>query len=195
MLVAGCAAASGSARPAQRPVVHVAVSPAVWATDVSVEGVDVDGAMARALARGGRVRVSPLAARRSREPGCARDATCAGEATRALGASKLVRTELAGLGATVLVRASVVDAGTLVQEQTVQEVVHHADPARVGAAIGRLGERLAKPWAPPPPRRAWYEQPWLWVGAAAAVTAGVATGIGVAVGSGGDAPDVVVTPP
>ncbi|WP_437597503.1 hypothetical protein [Sorangium sp. So ce590] len=196
-LVAGCAGATGEAPRTPRPGVHVALMPTAWATEASVEGVDGDSAMASALARRGGARVSRLSARLSRSPGCADDAACVREAARALGASKIVRTELAGLGATVLVRGTIVDVETQMREQLMQEVVHDADPARLRAAIERLGERLAKPWAPlpPGPRHAWYEEPWLWVGVAAAATAGAAAGIGVALSSGEGDPDVVLTPP
>ena len=122
---------------------------------------------------------------------------------REAGAEKLLRTKLATLGGTVLVRMGVVDVATGTRAEERQEVVNAATPDRVRAAIASLAKQIAKPYVPPPPpppprvvheQARWYQQWWVWTLVGAAVV-GTGIGVGVAATAGDPGPDVVVTPP
>ncbi len=180
----------------------IAVAPAQWATEDSVP-VDLDAAVREGFV-GARIRVvDARAAVEERGQGCSADEACVEAAAREAGAEKLLRTKLATLGGTVLVRMGVVDVATGTRAEERQEVVNAATPDRVRAAIASLAKQIAKPYVPPPPpppprvvheQARWYQQWWVWTLVGAAVV-GTGIGVGVAATAGDPGPDVVVTPP
>lgn len=204
-LFAGCThAGSGSASvPRVASDVPVAVMPVVWATrrlDAPLDGARI---VAHAVERDVRVRAVPrerTAQAVAAEPeGCAVDVACVRRVGARLHTRHVVVVELAELGGTVLVRATVVDVRQGTRSATRQEVVRDARPGRLQAALARVGREVARPLAPPraalaPPRTFW-QRPIVWV-VAGVVAAGAATAVTVALtASPTEEPDVVITPP
>ncbi len=204
-LLAGCSrAGSRSSTTARAPSeVPVAVLPVVWATrrpDAPLDGARI---VARAVGRDVRVRAVPLertAQVVAAEPeGCAGDVACVRRVGARLRAAHVVVVELAELGGTVLVRATVVDVRQGTRRATRQEVVRDARPARVEAALDRVGREVARPLAPAraalaPPRTFW-QRPIVWI-VAGVVVVGAASAVTVAVTSSpAEEPDFVITPP
>jgi hypothetical protein len=108
-------------------------------------------------------------------------------------AESVAHARLAGLGATVVVRARLVDVEGRAREQSQEEVVRNATEARVREAVARLGRALAP--SPPDDGEAWYEAWWLWT-AAGVVALGAAATVIVLAATGNDRnPDFVITPP
>lgn len=181
------------------PAPSIAIAPADWATADSL-AVDVHGAIVLGF-DGARIEaVDPRAEMERRGEACSLDPDCAQDVARTLGAEKVVRTKLATLGGTVLVRVSVVDVTSGTRDEERQEVVNEATPERVSAAITLIAKNIAEPYrpAPPPPappeQAAWFEQWWVWTLVGAAVV-GTGVGVGAAVVTQEEGPDVVVTPP
>ena len=114
-LLAGCAhAGSPSTTTAHAPSeVPVAVLPAVWATRRPATPLDGARIVARAVGRDVRVRAISIErtarAVEAEAGGCAADVTCVRRVGARLGARHVVVVDLAELGSTVLVRATVVD--------------------------------------------------------------------------------------
>jgi hypothetical protein len=202
----GCAGAGASASGAEeardRPDVEVAVLPAAWATEAPA--VDVSATeLARELDRAagvravGSARVEAALAAESED--CASDVACLRRVGETARAAHVVVVELAELGGTVLVRASVVDVEAGTRESTRQEVVQRADAARVEAALRRVGRAIAAGWAPPAPppeEPAWYESAGVWATVAGVVVvAGVVTAIVLVASDGSQDPDGTITPP
>jgi TolB-like protein len=202
----GCAGAGASASGAEeagaRPEVEVAVLPMTWATEAPAVVVGMTG-LIRELDRapGVRVvastRVEAVLAAETEE--CASDVACIRRVGERARAPHVVVVELAELGGTVLVRASVVDVAAGTRESTRQEVVQRADAARVAAALRRVGRAIAAAWAPPASpadETAWYESAAFWATAAGAVViAGAVTAIVLVAGDGGPEPDGTIVPP
>lgn len=204
-LLAGCThAGSRSSTPARAPSeVQVAVLPVVWATRRPEAPLDGARIVARAVGRDVRARAVPLersARALGAEPeGCAGDVACVRRVGARLRARYVVVVELAELGGTVLVRATVVDVRQGTRSATRQEVVRDARPARVEAALDRVGREVARPLAPAraaiAPARTFWQRPIVWV-VAGVVAVGAATAVTVAATSNSPAePDVVITPP
>jgi hypothetical protein len=203
----GCASAGASAGGAEearaRTEVVVAVLPAVWATEAPA--VDASSAeLARTLERAPFVRAvwgAPVDTTLAAEPeGCASDVACVRRVGERARAAHVVTVELAELGGTVLVRASVVDVADGTRASTRQEVVQRADSARIVAAVRRLGQAIATSWAPPaaPPAEEtrWYESTGLWATVAGvAVAAAAVTSIVLVTSGDGQDPDGTITPP
>lgn len=205
-LLAGCThgAAPRSASSARAPAeVPVAVLPVVWATRRPDAPLDAARIVARAVGRDVRARAVPLASTAQAlavEPeGCSGDVACVRRVGVRLQARHVVVVELAELGGTLLVRATVVDVRQGTRSATRQEVVRDARPARVEAALARIGREVARPLAPAraalvPPRTFW-QRPIVWI-VAGVVAVGAATAVTVAATSSPSAePDVVITPP
>jgi hypothetical protein len=160
--------------------------------------VDVSSAITRGF-KGARVEVvDPRPTIAARGEACAADPACAQGVARDLHADKLLKTRLATLGGTVLVRVGLVDVATGTREQERQEVVNAANTQRVEAALTQMARGLARPYTPPPPapppQARWYEAWWVWTLIGAAV-AGAGVAVGAAVVSQDAGPDVVITPP
>jgi hypothetical protein len=195
-LLVACAAAPArpATAPAPTPHARIAVASPEWATEDTLD-VDVSSAVTRGF-KGARVEVvDPRPTIIARGEACATDPACVQGAARDLHADKLLKTRLATLGGTVLVRVGLVDVATGTREQERQEVVNAASTQRVEAALTQMARGLARAYTPPPPPQArWYEAWWVWtlIGAAV-VSAGV--GVGAAVLSQDAGPDVVITPP
>jgi hypothetical protein len=134
------------------------------------------------------------------EPGaCASDLACLRRVGARLHAAHVIVVELAELGGTVLVRATAVDVRSGTRRATRQEVVRDARPARIEAALDRVGREVARPLAPARPAivpaRPLWERPITWI-VAGVVVAGAATAVTVAATSGSpEEPDAVITPP
>ena len=203
----GCASTGVSASAArsaagERPAVLVAVLPAAWATDSPPTSVD-SARVARAIdrARGVRTVASARlsAALGEEDTGCGADVACARRVGERVGATHVVSVELAELGGTVLVRASVVDVGAGTRASTRQEVVRDASATRIEAALGRIGADIARAWeAPDEPAREprWYQRGGVWAAVAGVAVAGAAAAAIVAVATGSSqGPDTIVTPP
>jgi hypothetical protein len=199
LLLLGCAADPGrpATPPTQVPSARIAVAPPEWATEETLD-VHVSAAITKGFA-GARVEVlDPRPAMAARGEACAADPTCVQGIARDLRADKLLKTRLATLGGTVLVRVGLVDVATGTRAEERQEVVNEASAQRVEAALTQLARGLARPYTPPPPAppppARWYESWWVWtlIGAAA-VGGGVA--IGAAALAQDPGPDVVITPP
>jgi hypothetical protein len=204
-LLAGCthSASRSSTAVRARSDVAVAVLPVVWATRRPDVPLDAARIVARAVERDVRVRSVALdrtARAVEAEPGgCAGDVACVRRVGARLGAAHVVRVELAELGGTVLVRATVVDVRLGTRSATRQEVVREAGPARLEAALERVGREVARPLAPPraePVRaRAFWQREVVWI-LAGVVVVGAATAVTVAATSGpSDEPDFLITPP
>ena len=205
-LTPGCAhsRSPSTTSASTRPDLPVAVLPVVWATRRAGAPLDAARVVARALGRDARVRALPLdptaRALRAEPAGCVTDVSCVQRVGTHLRASAVVLVELAELGGTVLVRASVVDVRLGTRSATRQEVVHDARLDRLSAALDRVGREVARPLAPsraePPRTRHFWQQGLFWV-AAGVVVAGAATAVTVSATSGSSEPrpDVVITPP
>jgi hypothetical protein len=204
-MLLGQAVSACSSRPAPappRPPVAVAVFPARWANAEGSFEVDPRRGVARGLGRGARaIDAGPELA--SEGSDCADDVACASRVSARLGARKALLVKLAGLGGTVLLRVVVIDVARRNQEQTRQEIVRDASPTHVDAALARLASEIARPWSPAPrPEGEGSAAPWILAGLGAAVTAGAAIVLGVALSSedppsspAEERPDVVITPP
>jgi len=185
-----------------KPRVRIAVAPPRWATSAPFEARGAFDALARGLSSMGGVDIVRIDELESFDSACAEDATCAEALARRTGASRLLSTELAALGDTILLRARLTDLRSSTEEQTLQEVLQDADAAALETGLDRVGARIAKPFAPPPPPlipprdKPLAEEPGLWLGlglgTAAAITAVI---LGVTLGGSAESPDLVVTPP
>ncbi|MFO0615696.1 MAG: hypothetical protein U0414_24085 [Polyangiaceae bacterium] len=207
----GCGASSArpapsgaGARPAapEAKATRIAVAPPRWATSAPFELECASDALARGLSSMGGVDIVRIDHLDAFDARCEEDAGCIEALARDAGATRLLWTELAALGDTVLVRARLTDLRSSTEEQTLQEVLHDVDAVVLRTGLDRVGARVGKPFAPapapllPPRERPVVEEPGLWVGlglgTAAAITAVV---LGVTLGAAAESPDLVVTPP
>lgn len=189
-----------SAPPSSSP--PIAVLPAVWVTPdpsstEALTGAAVEGLRQTPGVRAERVRV-PV--RQHDDSACHDDIACMRAASRKAKAARVLVTKLAGLGDTVLVRMSLFDVSGGTNEQTRQSVVRTSDDASIRAAVRTLAHEMGKPFgkprSPEPPEESWYEQWWVWAGAGAIVSAGVAVPLMMREDPAQDPnPDVIITPP
>ena len=165
-------------------------------TDPVVPAAEADAVLSESLESQGTlhvVRDPKNAAAHSSPSRCHEDIDCIRTWGSEKNASHVAHVRLAGLGSTVVIRARLVDLAVDTREQTQEEVVQHATPARIRNALSRLGLALAPKPAETISKRTWYESWWLWTAVGTVVVGGVAA---ILLLDGNEQePDFVITPP
>ena len=199
MVATGCGGSSPrTVSPAtlEHSLVRVAVLPVAWATPTVPVEINTSRLLLESVTARGVEAIEATA-----ESGCATDSVCVRNAGAIAHADKVLALQLAALGTTVLLRASLIDVASGTQEQTVQRVVTDATGPSLEQAIVALGSEMIRPLIPAEPTPGdrqetdWYEEWWVWTIAGVAVAAGVVGTVLLTNGTTEQPPDVIITPP
>ena len=184
LLATSCA---GAPRP------RVAVLPEVWATTRPESAQPAAPRITKTLTAHEVSAVDDSAARAAlaaEGAGCVDDLGCLRRVGERLGATKVVTLQLAELGETLAVQATLVDVQRAAREATMREVIKPNEASRVAIRLDELGTRVARQAGPAPRARSH----WWWLGAGG-LAAGVTVVTALVLASGGADPDAVIVPP
>lgn len=188
--LSGCTPKGPSAGAPKPPSVTFLVFNPTWETSPAPAQAGSDP-LVEGLTKNGAIQV----ARVDKPAACAAEPACLAEQVQASGAQKAVSVRLAGLGDTVLLRATVWNGKLGTEEDTRQVTLFNVHQAGLNFMLTKLGVELAAPYAPKPPAPVpLVRSPWFW-GVIALVVVGGAAAAGGAAWASQPKPDVVITPP
>ncbi|MBK8253849.1 MAG: hypothetical protein IPK82_14440 [Polyangiaceae bacterium] len=188
--LSGCTPNGPTAAAPKLPTVTFLVFNPTWETSPAPAQAESEP-LILGLTKNGAVQV----ARADKPASCAAEPTCLTQHVQASGAQKAVSVRLAGLGDTVLLRATVINGKLGTEEDTRQVTLFNVHQAGLNFMLTRLGVELAAPYAPKPqPPVPLVRSPWFW-GVIALVVVGGAAAAGGAAWASQPKPDVVINPP